>query len=302
MGIFSKRDNNEQPKLEGKENAVSSSDLLNEESTTEQNKEIQTELSIHSEWELPKEDIYAYQFLNMECTPLKPNQLSLSGINLDEEKEGLYRVTAFVRNSLDKAIKLEETTLVLVNKEGQTLGRKAFDLSELGEIPARSSRPWHFYFTHKDLFTQELPREDWQLAFQLKPSSRKHSLDLEASWEKSLAEDSKARLEEVVNNLTPPKEGEVNFMGLQVKKADNGDLHVTLLIRNGSEKNINLEQIPLQVEDANGDVVAKGGFKLDHLTVKANTSKPWTFIFPKAMIVKEDADFSKWKAYAPTQK
>ncbi len=47
-----------------------------------------------------------------------------------------------------------------------------------------------------------------------------------------------------------------------------------------------LEQIPLIVEDASDEVIAKGGFKLDNLEVKANTSKPWTFIFPKELAVK----------------
>ena len=68
----------------------------------------------------------------------------------------------------------------------------------------------------------------------------------------------------------------------------NGPLHTTLLIRNGSEKNMKLEQLPLIVEDASGEVIAKGGFQFDNLEVKANTSKPWTFIFPKELLLKED--------------
>ena len=47
--------------------------------------------------------------------------------------------------------------------------------------------------------------------------------------------------------------------------------------------------------------IAKGGFNLDQLEVKANTSKPWTFIFPKELLLKENMDLSKWKAYPPKQ-
>lgn len=290
--------NKEKPQLEGTESAVSSEELLNEASEGTED-DIHTELSIHPGWTLPKEDVYAFQFLNMECAPLKPNQLSLSGINLMKEDENLFRVTAFVRNSLDKAIALNEVTLVLLNEADELLGRKAFDLSEIGEIPAKSSRPWYFHFTSKDLFKTELPTTGWKLAFQLAPSASKHSLDLADTWKKSLSKEAKQKLEKMVDELAPPKKGEVNFMGVQAKTAENGDLHVTMLIRNGSEKNINLEQIPLHVEDATGELVAKGGFKLDDFTVKSNTSKPWTFIFPQSMVTKSNPDLSKWKAFTP---
>lgn len=293
--FFKKKD--DKPQLQGEGSAVSSNDLINEAGEETNEDEVHTSLSLHPTWNLQKQDLYVYQFLNEECPPLKPNQLSLHGISIIQE-EG-FRVSAFIRNSLDKAIKLEETTLVLLDSEGQVIGRKAFNLSEVGEIPAKSSRPWHFFFTKKDLFSEEVPADGWKIAFQLKPSSRKHQLELADSWKKSLADNDKKKLEEMVNNLQPPKEGEVNFLGLQAKNSDNGDLHVTMLIRNGSEKNINLEQLPLVIEDATGDVVAKGGFKLDQFNVSANTSKPWTFIFPKSLVTKENIDLSKWKAYPP---
>lgn len=297
MAFFKKK--KEELKLEGKESAVSSEELLTEkDENIQEDEDIQTELSIHPDWNIPKEDEYAYRFLNLECPPLKPNQLSLSGISLMKEGED-YRVTAFIRNSLNKSIRLNEITLVLLNEEEQLLGRKKFNFQEVGEIPARSSRPWHFIFTKKDLFTEDLPERGWKLAFWLTPSMRKHSLDLAESWKKSLAAENIKKLEEIVDSLAPPKPGEVNFMGLQARFAENGDLHVTLLIRNGSEKDINLEQIPLHVKDADDDIVAFGLFKLKDFTVKANTSKPWTFIFPKSLVKKEKPNFERWVAYVP---
>ncbi len=295
---FFNRNKDENLELAGQESSVSSEDLLNVSSSSDE-ESIQTELSIHPDWNLAKEDVYAFQFLNMECSPLKPNQLSLSGISLMADSETSFRVTAFVRNSLEKAVMLEDVTLVLLDQDGALLGRKTFDLRKLGDIPARSSRPWYFQFTHKDLFTTDLPETGWELAFQLKPQQKKHALDLAKSWEQSLAPESKKQLQNMVDHLEPPKEGEVNFLGIQAKHQENGDLHITMLIRNGANKNIKLEQLPLHVEDASGDIIAKGGFQLDDFTVKANTSKPWTFIFPKAMVIKEEIDLSKWRAFSP---
>lgn len=301
LPFFNKK-NNETPKLEGAESSVSSEDILSEETTiSSDDADVETTLSFHPSWNLTKEDIYSFQFLNNECPPLKPNQLSLSGITLMKDGDD-YRVTAFVRHSLDKTISLGETTILLVDENDKVLGRKRFQLAELGDLPAKSSRPWNFYFTSKDLFTSNLPAEGWKLAFQVEAAvPEKHTLDLEDSWKKALSSANKKQLQKIVEGLEPPKEGEVNFIGLQAKKSPEGELHVTLLIRNGSKKEVALEEIPLLIEDAHGDIVAEGGFRLDHLKIKGNTTKPWTFIFPKENVKKADPDFSRWKAYPPQQ-
>ncbi|MGQ0514496.1 SLAP domain-containing protein [Bacillus sp. D-CC] len=92
---------------------------------------------------------------------------------------------------------------------------------------------------------------------------------------------------------------EMNFLGLQAARKENGDLHTTLLIRNGCKDNIQLEQLPLHIEDATGAVVVKGAFTLPNLEIKANTTKPWSFVFPASSILKEDMDLSSWKALVP---
>ncbi|MYL33955.1 accessory Sec system S-layer assembly protein [Pontibacillus yanchengensis] len=295
-----KNEENEQPTRHN-DSTVDANELLEDVQEESSEEQVDTELSLHPSWKLDEEEVYVYRFMNNEHPPLKPNQISLAGFELHHMDDQIS-VGAFVRNSLNKKISFNETTLILMTEDGTKLGRKEFDLSSLDELPAKSSRPYPFIFDENDLFVpvEEIPLEGWKLAFELKKSAQKHSLDLAESWQQSLASEDLEKLKEYTESLQPPKPGEVNFMGLKAVQADNGDLHVTMLIRNGSEKNISLQQLPLQFEDASGQVVARGGFQLDNFEVKANTSKPWTFIFPRAMIDTDELDLSKWKAY-PTQ-
>ncbi|MCF6410107.1 accessory Sec system S-layer assembly protein [Pseudalkalibacillus salsuginis] len=287
-------------KKNGKDSSISSNELIHEDPQINSNDEmVDTPLSFHPEWEVPAEKKYVYQFLNNECEKLKPNQISLSGIEINkDEATDDYIITAFIRSSLPKPIHLPDSTLLFIAESGEVLGRKRFSFQQFGELPPNSSRPWNFLFSSKDLYVDQLPREGWKLAFELK-QSKPHQLDLEKSWEQSLSEENKNKLEEIMKNINPPKPGEVNFLGLQASKKDNGDLHIMILIRNGSEKNIQLEKLPLIVEDAYGEMIAKGGFELDNFEVKANTSKPWSFIFPKSLVQKEEYDLTKWKVYPP---
>ncbi|MED3906333.1 accessory Sec system S-layer assembly protein [Geobacillus thermodenitrificans] len=277
-------------KKSGGDTAVSAREIVEEAGDVSDTEDVYTELSLHPSWNVPAEEQYVLRFLNNELLPLKPNQISLSGISLSKEIDGVV-VSAFVRHSLPKPIQIGRVPLLLLREDGSVLARKEFDLRELGELPPKTSRPWRFIFGHDTLRTDDIPSEGWKLAFELKP---KHRLELDKSWEEALPETEKEALRRLVDELGPPKAGEVNFFGLQAVVAD-GELRVTVLIRNGSDKTIYLEQLPLQVEDAAGEVVAKGGFKLDRLEVKANTTKPWTFIFPQSLIQKEEPDFSRWK-------
>ncbi len=119
LSFFKKRDEGENPQLEGEESAVSSDAFGHNKETAEEDELVETELSFPPVWNISKEDVYSFQFLNGECAPLKPNQISLSGIELRQDPlDKKVFVTAFVRNSLDKAIKFEETKLVLIDEQG----------------------------------------------------------------------------------------------------------------------------------------------------------------------------------------
>lgn len=280
-------------KKQGEDSTVQAEQLF-DGASEQQDEDVHTTLSIHPLMSLTTEQKYYFQYVNNELPPLKKNQVSLSGIEWKKEGDR-YVVTAFVRNSLDRSIRFEQTPLLLIGPDGKIIGRKIFPMHELGDIPPKSSRPWRFVFTTNDLYTEDIPETGWKLAFELK---KPHQLDLEESWQQHLKEEDKQKLEQLVRSLTPPKQGEVNVMGLQALINNEGNLVVTLLIRNGSGKNITFEQMPLAVEDASGDIVARGAFTLQ-LEVKANTSKPWTFIFPKSLLQKESFDFSTWRAYIP---
>lgn len=287
--IFRKLKSNTQK--EGLDSIIPSNKLIESEDIDATDKLVGTSLSIHPYWDIPNEQVYVYRFLNNELQPLKPNQISLSGIQY-ELVDGNLHVTAFIRNSVNKSINLGDTSLLLLDDQNELVASHTFHLSEVGEIPAESSRPWVFVFPEQTLNKTDFSKENWTLAFNLTASQ--HKLDLEDSWEESLSSEAKAKLQKIVEQLQPPKDKEVNFQGLEAKILENGDLAVTLLIRNGNLKDINLQQIPLIVMDVDKNTVAEGQFILNQFTVKANTSKPWTFIFKKSMLKQEEPNLSKW--------
>lgn len=287
----------------GQDSAVDSSSVVKSTAKTAKkgaNRDVVTKLSFHPEWDVPQEQKYVFNFLANDLAPLKPNQLSLSAINIEPvTANGSWNVKAFFRSSLPEAIELGDIELLILDKDDNRVASHYFDFKELGVIPAESARPWIFNFPKNSITGEAIPEEGWKISFNLL-SLRGHQLDLDDSWKKQLPKEQQDQLAEIVKTLPKLGKTEVNFTGLQTKLNDDGTLHASIFIRNGHDKAINLEQLPLEIVDARGVIVAKGSFKLDPvLTVQPNTTKPWTFIFPAQLVTAEGADLSRWTARVP---
>ena len=283
----------------GSDSTIDSEEILEGSAQSTATDEVETTLSLHPEWTLSQEQEYVFRFLANELEPLKPDQISLSGIDIDvEPANGSWLVKSFFRSSLEQSISVGSVELMLLDADGKTLASQEFDLKELGDIPGKSARPWVFAFTKENIFAEEPPAENWKLAFNVQ-SMVPHKLELEQAWEDGLTAEQKEALEKVVETMPKLKPREVNFAGFQVKKQEDGSIAASIFIRNGHSKQINIEKLPLELVDATGEIVARGSFDLAPLSVKANTSKPWTFIYPKEMVQKENPDFSRWTIRVP---
>ncbi|HSP23155.1 MAG TPA: accessory Sec system S-layer assembly protein [Planococcus sp. (in: firmicutes)] len=281
----------------GTDSIIDSSEFIEgPQSTAEANNELTTKLSIAPGWKVEREQEYVLKFLSNDLQALKPNQLSLSGIDIIQDKDtGNWHVQAFIRSSLNKSITLGKTELLLLDADNNPLATQEFNLSELGSLPPLSNRPWIFIFEKQNIKTENSLPALWTLAFNVQ-SLVPHSLDLEETWENALLEEQKSALRNIVKGLPALKPREVNIIGFQAKITEEHDLNISVFIRNGCAHHVNLEKISLEVLDAKAEVVAQGSFKLENFMVKANTSKPWTFIFPKEMVLKENPDFTRWTA------
>ncbi|PWW29424.1 accessory Sec system S-layer assembly protein [Cytobacillus oceanisediminis] len=287
LSIFRKK--NKDIKKSGNDNTIEAKEILDVKESSEE-KEVETALFIHPNWNLPAEQQYVFRFLHNELNPLQPNQISIAGVDLANTPNGI-EVTAFVRNSLQKKVSFGETTLLLLDEEQNLIARQSFNLSELGEVPAESSMPWVFRFPANTMKQEIFKESNWTLAFEL---AKPHSLDLHESWEKALSAEEKEGLKKLVASAGKPKDGEVNFMGIKISHNPGENLSVTLMIRNGTKQDMHLQQIPIAVKDASEEIIAEGAFNLEDFVVKANTSKPWTFIFPSSFVKKEEIDLSSW--------
>lgn len=259
------------------------------------NRLVNTTLSISPNQNISKEDHTFYTYHNQKSPKLKVNEVSIYAIKFTKCEDNSLEVVGLVRNTVKRNIDLKKNPIVLLDADNRVIARKTFNLTQIRTIPPNAARPWKFTFSPGDFIANDVPdASTWSLAFE---TQKGYQLDLEGLG-KEFTEKTQQTLLEVIANAPPMEQDELNFMGLSIKGNKNGDLTTIILIRNGSNNNIKLKQLPLELKDASNEIIAKGTFILKSLTVKANTSKPTTFVFPASSILKEEIDLSTWKVYA----
>lgn len=299
-----KKDPDQVTKEKPKEQSVLSADEAGVGTRSQENEPVgesqhkQTVLSLHPSWEadLDVQQKYALTFMANDLAPIQQGSVALAGMHLVPHEEGV-EVTAFVRNGLSRSIRFEKMNLLILIGDNQLFSRQEFDLSELGEIPPFSARPWSFVFKRESFLMKDVMLINWKLAFELaqKKLVLPQQLELEESWIKALNDEQKNQLIELARTLPPLQENEVNMHSVQLSKDNDGSLRALMLIRNGAQQALTFEKLPLALHDATGDIAAKGLFEIGSLTVNPQTSKPWLFIFPPESMIKQDPDLTSWK-------
>lgn len=119
-----------------------------------------------------------------------------------------------------------------------------------------------------------------------------HQLLFEEAWERTISpQDRQAIIQKF--EASHLQAGEIKFIPFRWALNHQGELLATVLIQNGEHKDFPLDNLTLSMEDSHGQLAEKS-FSLPHIVVKANTSMPWTFIFPPSNQSRKDVDNVTW--------
>lgn len=261
---------------------------------------VETKMHYPDYWDLTTKDRYVYQYHHRKLPKLKKDQISITGIKF-LEVDGEMVAEAFIRNTVPKPVKIQAVDLVVYDEKNQLAAKKSFSLDQLGELPPFSCTPCRFLFLAADRVSDAAVSDQWKILFEMKTGPKEETLDLDPSWEDKLTPENKSHFAIVLKQLPPLGPKEVNLYGADIKFLDNQSLEVIVFIRNGTSQNMRIGQLPLTVEDAAGDLVCHGLFKLPPLNVKPRGAKPWAFVFPASLILKQEPDFSKWRIFVKQQ-
>lgn len=224
-----------------------------------------------------------------DLTPVKEGDVNISGSYLYDDGQQL-EVKFFIRNGLNTTINFEYISLMLINSKDEVLAYQEFDLIEMGDIPPFSARPWKVYFDKKNVKVETIPNDDWKIVF----DDRLKALEnINAEYENlpdSVEDKHKEAMQKFLSELPALKERELNLSTYFVGLDENGNILITLVLRNGINQTVKLDKLPVTVKDNKGRIAVSAVFDAD-IEIASGKANISNFLIPKELISKEGINF-----------
>ncbi|MBU3097670.1 MULTISPECIES: SLAP domain-containing protein [Clostridium] len=175
-------------------------------------------------------------------------------------------VGVYFRNALSKVINFDKVPLKIMNSKDEVVAKQIFTLRDVGDIPAYSAVPWKLYFDKINVFTDAISIKD-ELHIVFDTNIKAYST-IKIKFDNIPNKPEFIKLNRYLDKLPPMTSGEINISLYEIQKAENGQLDVALIIRNGSDKKVKIEKIPIIIKNnANSRIVSKGTFNTTDLEV-----------------------------------
>lgn len=258
------------------------------------NEAVNTELSLTEREENIISDVQR-EIMNEELdefAPIKENDINVATAYIYEGKDEI-EAKVYFRNGFTSKVNFEYVPLIMVNSKEEVLAKKVFDLREMGDVPPCGARPWKVSFPKSEVDMNKFSALDCKILFDAQIRAVNYA-DIELDLLDSGMEELKPVFENYLMNLPRIEKGKIDFSTFNIALSNEGKIIVTLLIRNGCDKNIKVEEIPVTIKDANNNVAASGKFNLNDFEVPAMKAKVCALAFDTEIKLDETISLDNW--------
>lgn len=279
MGILGKKKVNKQVEIKVKDEEVSKIKLA----LTDEEKARMSNVQI--------------QYLEDEIAKLP--KIEDGQVNLTSEYfvyfEGKIETKVFIRNALPKKINFEEVCLGIQDADGKLITHQKFNLAHLGDIPPYSVRVTKLFFDVDGINLDNIDFESLKICLSGGVKAFKSITTEFQELPENLPSDQVAMLNRYLKDLSRIEVNTVTLSAVDLLENEDGNIMITIIARNGYDKEIKLEEVPVSVFDKDNSKVAGARFKLEDLNVLPKKARIFNLILNKQNIIEENYDLSKWR-------
>lgn len=218
-----------------------------------------------------------------ETSPLKENEVKIDKSYIMKNEDKL-EVGFFIRNASSEKIGFEDLTLILKSKKGEIVGKKEFVFDKSEPIPAMSAVPYFIEFKLSDITSYD-ENEEYDIMFVgVENLSFIRKAELEIEGIEQMGYEAEQIIKGFMKELPTLAEGDIDINPFRILKTPEENIKIIIIIRNGNEAAIQLEQLPVALY-LNNELVNKKVVNAKGNVIPAKKAKLLTVIFSK-----EEAD------------
>lgn len=261
---------------------------------SEEKKNVEVELSLPERFEAVvsdvQKDILSEEISGLE--PIKENDINISTIYAFDDGDEI-EAKVYFRNGFPEKLNFECVHLIMVNSKKEVVASKMFDLSEMGYIPTGGARPWKLYFEKSCVDMEKFSPEDCKVFFDRNIKAVNYAkLEFENFPEEF--NNFRNEFEKFLDELPKIEKGQFSVSTFNIALQKDGNLVITVIMRNSVDKAVKIQEIPVTVKNENNDVIVSGKFQLGDFTINPMKAKVCTLAF-QTDLDPNTVDTSKWR-------
>jgi SLAP domain-containing protein len=228
-----------------------------------------------------------------ELPPIKEGQLNVSGIYVYDLEDKL-EVKIYIRNGLSYDLNLQKIPLMITNSKGDILAAQEFNLACIGDIPPHSARPVKLYFNKENVKVDKIPQDDWKVVLNGKFNVAAKVRPIYEGLPEGISVNDKLVYDKFLAELPEMEEGQFDISTFSIGIQTNGNILVTAVMRNATNKPITINKLPMTVLDDKKRPVKSENFILKDFTVNSRKAKICNFAFPTNVHPEQDQPLNGW--------
>lgn len=233
----------------------------------------------------------------MEVIPnIKEGQINIAGIYAFDQGDKV-EVKAYLANGLDKSVNFEEVPIYIVNSKEEKLAYQVFDLSGEGDIPSGKAISVKLNFNKENILVDKIPQDDWKLVFGSNDVKGVRYVNIELESIPEGIEQSEIKVfQEFLESLPKLERGQGSISVFTITQYENGDLLMTLLVRNATDEAVTMTKMPITLKTKEGETILSGVFDIENFTMNPYKARVLSLIFKKEVVnIEENFDLTTCK-------
>ncbi|MCY6370987.1 SLAP domain-containing protein [Clostridium ganghwense] len=208
---------------------------------------------------------------------IKENDINISTSYIFDLGDKL-EASIFFRNGLKKKINFDKIPISIIDSNENVLASQIFDLREIGDIPPLSARPWKLLFDKENVFAEEVSKDNCKIVFGGNIQALKTVKVAYENAPDNLAVSLKNKLNEYLENLPLLKRGDISLNTYDIKIEVDNKIYIAIVIRNGHNKKIKVEKLPLTLYDADNKIIWSDILNIESLEVSSLKAKIFNIV------------------------
>lgn len=163
----------------------------------------------------------------------------------------------------------------------------------MGDLPPYSARPWKLFFHKSNVDMSKLLPQDCKVMFNSQIKAVSYAPIKYESFPEPYLE-IKSEFDSFLRELPNIERGSFSISTFNVFVKNGSDVFVTLILRNGSDKALKLEKLPITIKDENNQIISSEEFQLDNFIVNSMKARVYSVAIKANVDLGEVVETDKW--------